>query len=234
MHRPTLRRGTALALEQHQTATVNFISVNGARVRRTGSINAALIRPAFFSTARPAPSAESELMLYPCTIRSVNSSFDHDNPRPTPRVFDGGSRPRAAVAGCAGVMSSTSMVMVMALALATAAVRRRRMPAAVAQAPARGKQRRRRVARDWRVSNSQKHERVEDSGIAVSAPESPYTFTFGRPKRVGLDLKFSIFGSDPDSRRPVWVWRLCSGWRTARMYEILRYNRCIWNTIFWC
>jgi hypothetical protein len=35
---------------------------------------------------------------------------------------------------------------------------------------------------------------VEDSGIAVSAPESPYTFTFGRPKRVGLDLKFRFLG----------------------------------------
>jgi hypothetical protein len=74
----------------------------------------------------PTPTAESELMLYPCTIIAVNSSFDHDNPRPTPRVFDGGSRPSAAVAGCAGVMSSTSLVMVMAVALATAGARRRR------------------------------------------------------------------------------------------------------------
>jgi hypothetical protein len=108
VYRPTLRRGAPLVLEQHQTATENFVSVNGARVRRTVSINAALIRPASFSTVWPAPTAELELMLYPCTISAVNSSFDHDNPGPTPRVFDGGSRPRAAVAGCAGVMSSTS------------------------------------------------------------------------------------------------------------------------------
>jgi hypothetical protein len=128
VYRPTLRRGAVLALEQHQTATANFISVIGARVRRTVSIYAALIRPAFFSTVWPAPTAESELMLYPCTIstkKTVNSSFVHDNPRPTPRVFDGDSRPRAAVAGCAGVMSSTSMVMVMAVALATAAAQGR-------------------------------------------------------------------------------------------------------------
>jgi hypothetical protein len=87
---------------------------------------AALILPAFFSTVWTAPTAESELMLYPCTISAVKSSFDHDNPRPTPRVFDDGSRPRAAVAGCAGVMSPTFMVTVIAVASATAAARRRR------------------------------------------------------------------------------------------------------------
>jgi hypothetical protein len=74
--------------------------VNGARVRRTSAINAALIRPTFFPTVWPAPTAESELMLYPCTMSAVNSSFDRDNPHPTSIFLDDARWPCAAVAGC--------------------------------------------------------------------------------------------------------------------------------------
>jgi hypothetical protein len=68
--------------------------------RRTFSINAAHIRPAFFSTVWLAPTAESEVMLYTSTISAVNSSFDLDNPHPRPLFLEDARWPCAAIAGC--------------------------------------------------------------------------------------------------------------------------------------
>jgi hypothetical protein len=39
-------------------------------------------------------------MLYPCTISTVNSSSDRNNPHPTPLVLDEARWRCAAVAGC--------------------------------------------------------------------------------------------------------------------------------------
>jgi alpha-galactosidase len=70
---------------QHQTAIENFRSVNDSFARLCFSKKVTVIRSVYFSTVCPVPSAESELMMYPCTIGDVNSSFGHNTHHPAQR-----------------------------------------------------------------------------------------------------------------------------------------------------
>jgi hypothetical protein len=109
----------------------------------------------------------------------------------------------AAAAGTAGVTSSAHEVTPAVPAGSGGGTRRRRRAAAASRGGGRQHKRprtgrrKRRVARDCRVSKLQQqgNEPVEDTRESPSPCQNRrFSFASDRPKRVGLDLKFRFLG----------------------------------------